>query len=900
MLFDGLHEQIPDIDPDETDDWLQSFAAVVEERGKNRARFLIRRLMSKAREMQVDFPATVSTPYINTIAPEDEPWFPGDDDIEKRLRAFIRWNAVAMVTHANSWADGIGGHLSTFASSAALYDVGFNHFWHGKDDGEPGDHIYIQGHAAPGIYARAYLEGRLDDADLEHFRREIGRTGLSSYPHPRLMPDFWEYPTVSMGLGPITAIYHARFNRYLHNRRIDNTSESKVWCFVGDGETDEPETLGALHLAARERLDNLIFVVNCNLQRLDGPVRGNGKIIQELEANFRGSGWNVIKVIWGGRWDELLARDRDGVLLNKMNETIDGEYQRYSVESGAYIRERFFGPDPRLREMVQHLSDEELQTLPRGGHDYKKLYAAYKAAVEHEGSPTVILTKTVKGWSLGPDLEARNATHQIKKLTRTQLMTIRERLRLHNEIDAEFDPDDPPYCRPAPGSAEHEYLMARRKALNGPLPKRISNWSRKALPMPSSKPFSEFAEGSGTMAVSTTMAFTRMLRAMTREPGFGDRVVPIIPDEARTFGMDSLFRELGIYASQGQLYEPVDHDLLLSYTEHIDGQILEEGITEAGALASFTAAATSYATRGVAMVPFYTFYSMFGFQRVGDMIWALADMRGRGFLMGATAGRTTLMGEGLQHQDGHSPLLASVVPPCQAYDPAFAYELAAIVRDGIRRMYGVGEDIFYYLTIYNENYVQPPEPDDLAEEELLAGLYRFTPSPPGRAHSGTIVFSGSAQGAARAAADLLAAEHDVGVDLWSATSYKALREEALSCERWNTLHPDDPQQVPFVTRQLADGMGPVIAVTDFMRAVPDQVSRWIGRDYTSLGTDGFGRSDTRTRLREHFEITAEHITVAVLWRLAELGEIDATAAAEAIKRYGLATDSADPWSSATH
>ena len=900
MLFDGLHEQIPDIDPDETDDWLQSFAAVVEERGKNRARFLIRRLMSKARQLQVDFPATVSTPYINTIAPEHEPWFPGDDDIEKRLRAFIRWNAVAMVTHANSWADGIGGHLSTFASSAALYDVGFNHFWHGKDDGEPGDHIYIQGHAAPGIYARAYLEGRLDDTDLEHFRREIGRTGLSSYPHPRLMPEFWEFPTVSMGLGPIMAIYHARFNRYLHNRRIDNTAASKVWCFVGDGETDEPETLGALHLAARERLDNLIFVVNCNLQRLDGPVRGNGKIIQELEANFRGSGWNVIKVIWGGRWDELLARDRDGVLLNKMNETVDGEYQRYSVESGQYIRERFFGPDPRLREMVQHLSDEELQTLPRGGHDYKKLYAAYQAAVEHEGSPTVILTKTVKGWSLGPDLEARNATHQIKKLNRTQLMTIRNRLRLHDEIDAEFDPDDPPYCRPEPGSAEHEYLMARRKALNGPLPKRIRNWCRKSLPMPSSKPFEEFAAGSGAMAVSTTMAFTRMLRAMTREPGFGDRVVPIIPDEARTFGMDSLFRELGIYASQGQLYEPVDHDLLLSYTEHIDGQILEEGITEAGALASFTAAATSYATRGVAMVPFYTFYSMFGFQRVGDMIWALADMRGRGFLMGATAGRTTLMGEGLQHQDGHSPLLASVVPPCQAYDPAFAYELAAIVRDGIRRMYGVGEDVFYYLTIYNENYVQPPEPDDLAVEDLLAGLYRYAPAPSGRAHGGTILFSGSAQGAARAAADLLATEHDVAVDLWSATSYKALREEALSCERWNTLHPDEPQQVPFVTRQLADGTGPVIAVTDFMRAVPDQVSRWIGRDYTSLGTDGFGRSDTRSRLREHFEITAEHITVAVLWRLAELGEIDSTAAAEAIKRYGLATDSADPWSSAAH
>ncbi len=900
MLFDGLHEQIPDIDPDETDEWLQSFAAVVDERGKNRARFLIRRLMTKAREMQVDFPATVSTPYINTIAPEDEPWFPADEAIEKRLRAFIRWNAVAMVTHANSWADGIGGHLSTFASSAALYDVGFNHFWRGKDDGEPGDHIYIQGHAAPGIYARAYLEGRLDDTDLEHFRREIGRTGLSSYPHPRLMPEFWEYPTVSMGLGPIMAIYHARFNRYLHDRRLDDTSESKVWCFVGDGETDEPETLGALHLAARERLDNLIFVVNCNLQRLDGPVRGNGKIIQELEANFRGSGWNVLKVIWGGRWDELLARDTDGVLLNKMNETVDGEYQRYTVESGAYIREHFFGPDPRLRKMVQHLSDEDLQQLPRGGHDYKKLYAAYKAAVEHEGSPTVILTKTVKGWTLGPDLEGRNATHQIKKLSRTQLMTIRNRLRLHDEIDAEFDPDDPPYCRPEPGSAEHEYLFARRRALGGELPKRIRDWRRRPLPMPSTKPFDEFRAGSGEMAVSTTMAFTRMLRALTREDGFGERVVPIIPDEARTFGMDSLFRELGIYASQGQLYEPVDHELLLSYSEHIDGQILEEGITEAGALASFTAAATSYATRGVPMVPFYTFYSMFGFQRVGDMIWALADMRGRGFLMGATAGRTTLMGEGLQHQDGHSPLLASVVPPCVTYDSAFAYELAAIIRDGIRRMYGENEDVFYYLTIYNENYVQPPEPDDLRLEDLLAGLYRFAPPAQGRAHSGTILFSGAAQSAARGAAELLAAEHDVAVDLWSATSYKSLREEALSCERWNTLHPDDLQRTPFVTRQLADGFGPVIAVTDFMRAVPDQVSRWIGRDYTSLGTDGFGRSDTRTRLREHFEVTAEHIAVATLWRLAELGEVDASVAAEAIKRYGLAVDSADPWSATAH
>ena len=896
MLFDGFNEQTPDVDPEETDEWVQSFAAVVEERGKNRARFLIRRLMTAARQLQVDFPATVSSPYINTIAPNDEPWFPGDEYIERRLRAFIRWNAVAMVTHANTWADGIGGHLSTFASSAALYDVGFNHFWRGKDDGKPGDHIYIQGHAAPGIYARAYLDGRLNDDDLDHFRREIGRSGLSSYPHPRLMPSFWEYPTVSMGLGPISAIYHARFNRYLHHRRVDDTSESKIWAFVGDGETDEPETLGALHLAARERLDNLIFVVNCNLQRLDGPVRGNGKIIQELEANFRGSGWNVIKVIWGGRWDELLARDVDGVLANKMLETVDGEYQRYSVEKGAYIREHFFGPDPRLRQMVEDLSDEDLEQLPRGGHDYKKLYAAYHAAAEHEGSPTVILTKTVKGWTLGPDLEARNATHQIKKLSREQLSIIRTRLHLESEIPEDFDIDHPPYYRPAEGSDELEYLLARRRELGGPLPSRDGSWRRKPLPLPSRKPFEEMSAGSGGQQVSTTMAFTRLLRALTREEGFGERVVPIIPDEARTFGMDSLFREIGIYASQGQLYEPVDHDLLLSYSERQDGQLLEEGITEAGALASFTAAATSYATRGVPMVPFYTFYSMFGFQRVGDAIWSLADMRGRGFLVGATAGRTTLMGEGLQHQDGHSLLLASAVPPCQAYDPAFSYELGVIVEDGLKRMFVDNEDIFYYLTVYNENYLQPAAPSDLDHGALLAGLYRFAAAPSDHSCGATIIFSGPAQAAARSAVDLLAENHDVGADLWSATSFKALRDEALSVERHNLLHPEGPVRVPFVTSQLGRGTGPVVAVTDFMRSVPDQISRWVGRDYASLGTDGFGRSDTRERLREHFEVTAEHIVVCVLARLAALGHCERSVVNDAIKHYELATEMTDPWS----
>src|SRR4051812_29534481 len=715
-LSDDFVDQIPDTDPEETREWLDSLDAVASAKGRSRALFLMQKLMERSHELAFGLPAPVQTPYINTIPPQDQQeryWFPGDDLIEQRIRAYIRWNAAVMVIKANKHADGIGGHLATFASSAALYEVGFNHFFRGKESGLAGDAVYIQGHAAPGIYARAYLEGRLSDEQLDGFRQEIDGEGLSSYPHPRLMPEFWEYPTVSMGLGPLTSIYQARFFRYLHQRQIDDTSGSRVWCFLGDGETDEPETLGSISLAGRECLDNLIWVVNCNLQRLDGPVRGNGKIIQELEAVFRGAGWNVIKVIWGSKWDELLAQDIDGVLLDKMNDTVDGEFQRYATESGAYIRDHFFGPDPRLRRMVDHLTDEDLRALPRGGHDYRKLYAAYKAATELRGAPTVILAKTIKGWTLGPDVEARNATHQIKKMTMAQLRELRERLYLHDQIPAEGVADDAeaPYYRPPEGSPEHTYLMDRRRALDGSLPKRVVRTTR-PLTLPDDSVFDELAEGSGKQAVSTTMAFTRLLRTLARDEGIGRRIVPIIPDEARTFGMDSLFKEFGIYAAQGQKYEPVDHALLLSYKESTGGQLLEEGITEAGSMASFIAAGTSYATRGVPMTPFFTFYSMFGFQRVGDLIWQAGDSRTRGFLMGATAGRTTLLGEGLQHQDGHSLVLASTVPACQAYDPAFAYETAAIVRRGIERMYGPEpEDIFFSLTLYNENFVMPARPE---------------------------------------------------------------------------------------------------------------------------------------------------------------------------------------------
>ena len=897
MLFDGSIHQLPDTDPGETEEWLDSLDAVVEVQGKTRARYLLSRLLERARASQVSFPATVSTPYINSISTEYEPWFPGDEHLERRIRAYIRWNAAVMVVRANTKAEGIGGHLSTFASSASLYEIGFNHFFRGKDSGSPGDHVYFQGHAAPGVYARAFLERRLNEDDLDAFRREIGREGrgLSSYPHPRLMPDFWEFPTVSMGLGPLTALYQARFNRYLLNRKIDDTSASRVWAFLGDGECDEPETLGSISLAAREHLDNLVFVVNCNLQRLDGPVRGNGKIIQELEATFRGAGWNVIKVIWGSKWDELLARDTSGALLNKMNTTVDGEFQRYTIEDGNYIRENFFGPDPRLREMVSHLSDADLQNLPRGGHDYRKLYAAYRAAIENTGSgrPTAILCKTVKGWTLGDDIEGRNATHQIKKMTDAQLKTLRDRLHLNEEIsDADLEADDPPYYRPPIDSVEYQYMIERRRALGGAIPRRTTT-VRKAITLPSDDVFKEFESGSGVQSVSTTMGFTRLLRNLARDKDFGERVVPIIPDEARTFGMDSLFRELKIYASQGQKYEPVDHDMLLKYAEASDGQILEEGITEAGSLASFIAAGTSYATRGVPMVPFYTFYSMFGFQRVGDLIWQAADARAKGFLLGATAGRTTLHGEGLQHQDGHSLVLASTVPACRAYDPAFAYEVATIVREGVKEMYGDAQrDVFYYLTLYNENYQMPALPESNVSgksvaEQIMQGLYLWKPAPTAK-HQASILFSGSAHTAASAAADELLERYGVGCELWSATSYKLLREQAIEIERWNRLHPEQQQRQPLITELLGGGAGPVVAVSDFMRIVPEQVARFVpNRSFTPLGTDGMGRSDTRAALRRHFEIDAPHIVVAVLHEFLISGDIKSEVVSEAIKRHGI-------------
>ncbi|MGD0881156.1 MAG: pyruvate dehydrogenase (acetyl-transferring), homodimeric type [Acidimicrobiales bacterium] len=902
MLFDGVAHQLPDVDPEETAEWLASFDDVVRVHGRNRARYLLMRVLERARQSQVDFPVTVSTPYVNTIPSDAEPEFPGDEYLERRIRAFIRWNAAVMVVRANVRSEAIGGHLATYASSAALYEVGFNHFFRGKDGG-PGDQVYFQGHASPGIYARAFVEGRLSEDRLDNFRFEAGGDGLSSYPHPRLMPDFWEYPTVSMGLGPVNAIAQAHLARYLAARGLADTSQSRVWGFVGDGEFDEPETIALLGMAGREHLDNLTLVVNCNLQRLDGPVRGNGKVIQEFEATLRGAGWNVIKVIWGRTWDELLARDVDGVLLARMNETVDGEFQKYATESGAYIREHFFGPDPRLRAMVEHLSDAELQSLPRGGHDYRKLYAAYRAATEHVGAPTAILAKTVKGWTLGPEIESRNATHQIKRLTKDQLRTLRDRLFLHEEIaEADLDADLPPYYRPAPDSAAGRYLAERRRALGGPLPRRVV----RATPLPAPEPedFADLLAGSGRQEVSTTMAFARLLRSLTRDPGIGNRVVPIIPDEARTFGLESLISEVQIYAPDGQHYTPVDAGLALHYAESASGQILEEGINETGATATFTAAATSYATWGESLIPCYLFYSMFGFQRVGDLLWALGDSRGRGFLLGCTAGRTTLNGEGLQHQDGHSLLLASVYPSVVAYDPAFAYEVAVLMEDGIRRMTGPDpEDRYWYLTLYNENYVMPALPADPAESErvrrgIVRGIYRFAPVPaevPGDAPRATLLFSGTAWQAAMEARRLLAGDWGVAAEAWSVTSYKSLREDGLSAERHNRLHPDDEPRVPTVTSCLAGSQGPVVAVTDFIRAVPDQVARWVPRRFTSLGTDGFGRSDTREVLRRFFETDAVHVVVAALSGLEADGALPRGTTAKALDTYGIEGGAPDPW-----
>jgi len=900
VISDGLPSQLPDIDPEETLEWIQSLDGVVAAGGRQRARYVMLRLLERAREHQVGVPPLTTTDYINTIPPEREPWFPGDEAVERRIRAYIRWNAAIMVHRAQRPGIGAGGHISTFASSASLYEVGFNHFFRGKDHPGGGDHIFFQGHASPGIYARAFLEGRLTEAQLDGFRQELSHAGagggLPSYPHPRLMPDFWEFPTVSMGLGAINAIYQARFNRYLHHRGIKDTSDQRVWAFLGDGEMDEPEAIGALTLAAREELDNLIFVINCNLQRLDGPVRGNGKIIQELEALFRGAGWNVIKVIWGREWDPLLAADTDGALVNLMNTTPDGDFQTYKAESGAYVREHFFGRDPRTRKMVEHMTDEEIWNLKRGGHDYRKLYAAYKAAVEHTGQPTVILAKTIKGWTLGSSFEARNATHQMKKLSLADLKTFRDRLNLPIPDSAlEADPYRPPYYHPGEKSEEIAYMRERRRALGGPLPSRRTR--SKPLAIPPSDAFGDLKRGSGKQKVATTMAFVRLLKDLMKDKNIGKRWVPIIPDEARTFGMDSLFPTAKIYSPHGQQYTPVDRELFLSYREAKDGQILHEGINEAGSVASFTAAGTSYATHDEPMIPVYIFYSMFGFQRTGDGLWAAADQMARGFLLGATAGRTTLNGEGLQHEDGHSLLLAATNPAVVAYDPAFAYEIAYITEHALHRMYGENpENIFYYLTVYNEPIVQPAEPPNLDVDGLLKGLYRYAEAPDvgPNAPRVQLLASGTGMQWALKAQQLLAQDWGVAADVWSVTSWTELRREAVDCEEWNLLHPGQPARVPYVTRVLSGAPGPVVAVSDFMRAVPDLISRWVPTDYTSLGTDGFGLSDTRHALRRHFHVDAESITVAALRQLALRGEVPVAVPEDAARKYAIHDVTAAP------
>lgn len=867
----------------------QVLEAALKDQSRAKAALFLDELIDRLMEAGIDAPRTVRTPYLNTILPADEPVYPGDWQTEVRIKSFIRWNAMAMVVNANRANSTLGGHISTFASSATLYEVAFNHFFRGRSGDFGGDIVYFQGHASPGIYARAFLEGRLEESHLYHFRQELAEGGgLSSYPHPYLMPNFWQFPTVSMGLGPILSIYQARFNRYLWARGLKTGTEPKVWCFVGDGESDEPESLGALTLASREKLDNLVWVVNCNLQRLDGPVRGNGKIIQELEAAFRGAGWNVIKVIWGSDWDELFAKDQTGLLLKRVEECCDGEFQKYSVEPGSYIRKNFFGKYPELLPLVNHLTDDQLHKLLRGGHDQRKMYAAYQAAMSHLGQPTVILAKTIKGYGLGEVGEGRNVTHQQKKLNEKELREFRARFNIpiSDEVIAET-----PFYRPSPDSKETQYLLERRRQLGGFLPDRHVGIA--SLDVPTLESFKALLGGSGEALVSTTMAFVRLLSLLLRNPAIGRNIVPIIPDEARTFGMDALFREIGIYAFEGQKYEPVDKNSLLYYHEAKDGQILEEGITEAGAMSSFIAAGTAYATHGVPMIPFYTYYSMFGPQRVGDQIWLAGDIKARGFLMAATAGRTTLNGEGLQHQDGHSLLLASSVPTLMTYDVAFAYELAVIVQDGMRRMYQEGEDLFYYLTLYNENYLMPAMPEG-AEEGILRGLYKFKAGPEGLPLKAQIFGSGPIIRSALGAQALLAERYGVSVDVWSATNYKRLRNEAIQCERWNMLHPTEPAKIPHVVELLQKEEGPFVAVSDNLRMVPGQIAEWVPGGMTILGTDGFGRSDTRERLRRFFEIDAECTVVATLWALSKQGKVARSLVAQAITDLGIDPEKIHP------
>jgi pyruvate dehydrogenase E1 component len=875
---------------EEIREWLESIEYVLQSGGAEKVKELLHELDTYAHEAGVELPFTANTPYINTIPRSQQPAFPGGREIERRIKSLIRWNAMAMVVRANKNSAGIGGHISTFASAATLYEIGFNHFFKGKDENSDGDQIYFQGHAAPGIYARAFLEGRISKEQLENFRRELAQGGgLSSYPHPWLMPNFWEFPTVSMGLGPIMSIYQARFNRYLEDRGLKKQSNQKVWAFLGDGETDEPETLGAISLAAREKLDNLIFVINCNLQRLDGPVRGNGNIVQELEAVFRGAGWNVIKVIWGSEWDSLLEADKTGLLIKRMNETIDGESQKYVVEDGKYIREKFFGVYPELLKLVENLTDEQILKMKRGGHDPEKVYAAYKAAVEHKGSPTVILARTVKGYGLGEAGEGKNITHSQKKLNEDELKEFRTRFGVPISDD---DIAKAPFYKPDDDSPEIRYLKERRKQLGGYVPKRIVK--SQPIQTPSEEVFKEFYEGTDGREVSTTMVYVRILTKLLKDKEIGRLIVPIVPDEARTFGMESLFRQVGIYSHVGQLYEPVDRDSLLYYKEAVDGQILEEGITEAGSISSFIAAGTAYATHGVNTIPFFSFYSMFGFQRIGDFAWAAADIRAKGFLIGATAGRTTLAGEGLQHQDGQSHLLSYSIPTCVTYDPAFAYELAVIIRDGIYRMYEKQENKFYYITVMNENYAQPPMPEGV-KEGILKGMYKYKSSAKknvkAKAH---LMGSGTILNEVIKAQEILENDYGVSTDVWSVTSYKLLHLDALETERWNMLNPDKKPKMPYIQEITKDENGVFVSASDYVQILADSISKWLPGKLKTLGTFGFGRSEDRTALRDFFEVDAKHIVYATLYSLVQEGSLKADVFKKAIKNLGINPEKANP------
>ena len=878
----------PDLDPQETQEWLDALDGVLENEGTDRAHYLLEKLIDKARRSGAYLPYSANTAYLNTIPLTKQAPFPGDQSMERRIRSFVRWNAMAMVVQANRIATELGGHIASFASSATLFDVGFNHFFRASNDNQEGDLVFFQGHSAPGVYARAFLEGRISEEQLHNFRQEVDGHGLSSYPHPWLMPNFWQFPTVSMGLGPLMAIYQARFMAYLRDRGLANPGDRKVWAFMGDGEMDEPESMGAISLAARERLDNLIFVVNCNLQRLDGPVRGNGKIIQELEGEFRGAGWNVIKVIWGGYWDPLFARDKDGLLLKRMEEAVDGDYQSYKAHGGAFVREHFFGKYPELAAMVANMSDEDIWRLNRGGHDPIKIHAAYAAAMRHKGQPTVILAKTVKGYGMGEAGEGQNITHSQKKMGEDSLKAFRDRFNIPI-------PDDQissaPFFKPSSDSPETAYLHERRAALGGYMPSRRSE--AKPLVIPPLETFKALLDGSGDREMSTTMAFVRFLTSLTRDKAIGKFVVPIVPDEARTFGMEGMFRQLGIYSSLGQLYKPVDSDQVMYYREDKKGQILQEGINEAGAMSSWIAAATSYSNNGVTMIPFYIYYSMFGFQRVGDLAWAAGDMQARGFLLGGTAGRTTLAGEGLQHQDGHSHLQAAFIPNCRAYDPTFAYELAVILHDGMKKMYEDQHNVFYYVTVMNENYVQPGMPEGV-EDGIIKGMYLYRQGSRKKKRV-QLMGSGTILREVIAAAALLEDEWNIAADVWSVTSFTELYREAADVERWNMLHPMDKPRIPYLTSTLAKQKGPLVAATDYIRSFPEQIRPYVGdHDYVTLGTDGYGRSDMRSQLRKFFEVNRHYVVVAALKALADAGEVDSSLVAQAIKTYKIDPDKPNP------